>query len=445
MVLPPKDPDIAFEELLQELPAELEEMAREFKAFARPRKIKSPAQLLRAVLLYGGADQSLREVAGTLTLLDEPLTDEAVRGRLQACGPWIKALLGKLLPEPVRVRLPESLRFRVFDGSTVQGPGAEGIWYRLHVGLDLVSLELTHVEVSDRKTGEKLGHYPLGPGEVAVVDRGYCHPEGVKQTLARGAQVVMRLNAHNLPLYDEAGERVDLMKLLKSQPQAPQRCLALWLAPPGAEPSAYRVWVHARRLPPQQADEARRRCWRNAKKGTQPKKQTLYLAGWLLVLSSVPPEVLDTDTVLALYRLRWQVELAIKRWKSLLDLDELRAREGSPLAELWLHGKLLYAQLLERRARKRLGADWGRLDQARSATWWRVWKLFKQELDPLITGVAFWKPERWAECVHRLAERPRRRGLQQLPASAKRVRFCLPEGLNQPPGGVTQPHEISLA
>jgi hypothetical protein len=33
------------------------------------------------------------------------------------------------------------------------------------------------------------------------------------------------------------------------------------------------------------------------------------------------------------------VELAIKRWKSVLDADALRAKAQSPLAEVWLHGK----------------------------------------------------------------------------------------------------------
>lgn len=152
----------------------------------------------------------------------------------------------------------------------------------------------------------------------------------------------------------------------------------------------------------------------------------------MLVLSTLPPTVLDTDTVLALYRVRWQVELTIKRWKSLLDLDQLRAREASPLAPLWLHGKLLYAQLLERRARAQLPPQWGDLDQPRSATWWRVWKLLKQPLDQIISAVALWHPQRWAECVQKLAERSRRRQLQQLPEPLKRLRFGLPTALAAP-------------
>jgi hypothetical protein len=61
--------------------------------------------------------------------------------------------------------------------------------------------------------------------------------------------------------------------------------------------------------------------------------------------------------VARLYRKRWTLELAIKRWKSLLDVAALRARSGGRLAEVWVHGKLLYAVMVEQRARRRLGDE----------------------------------------------------------------------------------------
>ncbi|WP_157174413.1 hypothetical protein [Thiocystis violascens] len=39
----PQPVDLAFEAFLKELPPEYATMAREFKAFARPRKLKTPA------------------------------------------------------------------------------------------------------------------------------------------------------------------------------------------------------------------------------------------------------------------------------------------------------------------------------------------------------------------------------------------------------------------
>ena len=51
MQLPLTDPDTLFEELLQDLPSETVHMARAFKAFVRAKKVKTPAQLLRVVVL----------------------------------------------------------------------------------------------------------------------------------------------------------------------------------------------------------------------------------------------------------------------------------------------------------------------------------------------------------------------------------------------------------
>jgi hypothetical protein len=110
-------------------------------------------------------------------------------------------------------------------------------------------------------------------------------------------------------------------------------------------PATQRVpgWVHAYRLSKEQANRARQACYqRNSKKGHTPQARTVALAAWVLVWTSIAPAQLDGETILRLYRLRWQVEVGIKRWKSLLDVDALRARQGRPLAELWLHGKLLY-------------------------------------------------------------------------------------------------------
>jgi hypothetical protein len=57
MQLPLTDPETLFEELLQDLPAETVQMARAFKAFVRAKKVKTPVQLLRVVLLYCGLDK----------------------------------------------------------------------------------------------------------------------------------------------------------------------------------------------------------------------------------------------------------------------------------------------------------------------------------------------------------------------------------------------------
>jgi hypothetical protein len=79
--------------------------------------------------------------------------------------------------------------------------------------------------------------------------------------------------------------------------------------------------------------------------------------------------------------------------------------------------------LLERRMRRKLGDSWGRLDQERVLTWWRVWGMLKDAVAPMVTGALCWQDEAWAACLNVLAARPRRRRLQQLPPEAVAVLY----------------------
>jgi hypothetical protein len=421
MQSPLTNADTLFEQLLQDLPPETVQLAREFKAFVRAKKVKTPEQLLRLVLLYCGLDKPLREVAGTFTVLYEPLTDQSVAERLRACGPWVKAMLGQMLPMAAVARLPEGLRFVVIDASSIQAPGAKGTDHRLHISMDLVSLQFIDVLVSDVHTGETLKHFTLGPGDVALTDRGYAQAPGMSDAVKRGAALIVRLNPFSVVLCDATGQPLSLSDALKRQKAETIRTLEVVIQASDGKDEV-RGWVHAYRLSTEQAGRARQKCRQRHKKGT-PKVKTLYLAGWVSVFTTLAPEVLSAETIMRLYRCRWQVELAIKRWKSVLDVDALRAKARSPLAEVWLHGKLLYALLLERRMRRQLGDSWGRLDQERVVTWWRIWGMLKDEIAPMVTGSLFWQDEAWAACLKVLAERPRRRKLQQLPPEVVAVLY----------------------
>lgn len=428
MPQPPQDVDTLFEDLLQDLPPETVSMAREFKAFTRARKVKTPVQLLRLVLLYCGLDKSLREVAGSCTLLVESITDSSVAERLAACRPWVRALLAQMVR--CSTTLPAQRRFLVIDGRGIQAPGARGTQYRLHLCMDLVTLTFVSITVTDKRTGESLRHFPLGPGDVAVADRGYGHPATLVQTVQQGADVVVRLNAHNVPVTHPAGTPLDWGRALGHQVPTSMCTLPVQLAVAGVEPLP--LWVHAYRLPEAQANKARRVCRQQSRKqGHQPTPQSLLLAGWVLVVTTLPPTLLPGSTALALYRVRWQIEIAIKRWKSVLDVDLLRARYESPLADVWLHGKLLYVLLLDRRLRRTLGEQWSWLDRVRTATWWRPWKLLRDEVAPRITGLLSCPHPQWGRCLQVLAERPRRRQLQRLPQEVIYV-FALSAPPRQP-------------
>jgi hypothetical protein len=69
----------------------------------------------------------------------------------------------------------------------------------------------------------------------------------------------------------------------------------------------------------------------------------------VVVFTTVPASVLPTEAIVALYRLRWQVELHIKRDKSIGGLDRLPNFRPDTI-EGWVSAKLLLGALARRMA-----------------------------------------------------------------------------------------------
>jgi hypothetical protein len=407
MQLPLTEPETLCEKLWQDLPPETGQMARACQAFVRAKKVKTPAPLLRVVFLYGGVDKSLRAVAGTCTALSESMTDPAVAERLRACGPWGKAMLRRRRPLSAVEPLPQGRRFVGIDASSMQAPGAPGPDPRLPSALALVSLPFLEVFVSDVHTGETRTHCPLAPGEVAVADRGYAHWQGMSAAVQPGADRIVRLPPCSVVRRDAVGAPVELCAAWKRQHTETLRTLAVALWGTGGQ-HAVGGGVQAYRLHAEPANRARHTCRQGHKKGP-PTAASLWVAGGGLVLTPLAPAVRSAQTIMALDRCRWHVESARKRWKSVRDVDALRAKAPRPWAEVWLQGPWRSAWRLERRMRRQWGASWGRLDHERVGTWWRLWGMRKDERAPLMTGAMFWKEEAWAACWKVLRERPRRR------------------------------------
>jgi len=175
------------------------------------------------------------------------------------------------------------------------------------------------VSISDVHTGETLKNLTLGHGDVAITDRGSCHPAGMRDALNKGAQLMVRLHPFSVVLGDPAGQPLELGAALKRQHADTLRTLEVVIHSASGVDEV-RGWVHAYRLSAEQANRARQQCRQRHKTGA-PKAATLFLAGWVLVCTTLAPAVLSAQTIMALYRCRWQVELAIKRWKSVLALD----------------------------------------------------------------------------------------------------------------------------
>jgi hypothetical protein len=421
--------NILFEDFVQALPDDYQQMAYQFGAFCRPRKVRSVYQLLQLVSCYCHVDFSLRSCAAQFACMQGYLSDTAVHKRLKNCVPWVKAMLACVI-QSEKINIAGHLRLIAIDASTVQVPGATGTSYRLHIAMNLNTLELLDVTVTTDKQGENLFHYALQEGDIVVVDRGYNQPRSLVPFIDGGGSVVLRYNPHGMNLYqqNESMDKIDWFKTLR-QKDAQMHAVPVYIK---YETVRVKGFIHAIPLPSEQAEQARRRVRDTAKKkGYTPSAASLYLCTWVLIFDNLPLALLDTEAISNLYRVRWQVELLIKRLKSILNIDMLRAKKDSLLAELYLHGKLLYAAVVDKLARRHFGMISRTLIDERTHTPWRLWTLLASQLNASLMMAMPIQAYYANDCIKALCERPRKRRLQSLPTPVtKLVFFCRDMGVS---------------
>ena len=70
----------------------------------------------------------------------------------------------------------------------------------------------------------------------------------------------------------------------------------------------------------------------------------LEMSEYFVLGTSLNADAFPAERILELYRLRWQVELAFKRLKSIMQLGQL-PKSDPESCQAWLYGKMLYALL----------------------------------------------------------------------------------------------------
>lgn len=352
------------------LPRGWEQQAILSGASERVRGFSTTSSLLRTLLLHVGKGYSLRETvvrakAGGLA----EVSDVALMKRLQKAEGWLRGLCVSLLEEagwevPSEVR---GFNVRALDGTLVKEPGRFGSQWRIHYSVRIPSLVCDHFEVTSVKgagTGESLGRFVAGAGDLVLADRGFCKGPGIEALHRQGAAVMVRLNTSALPLLAGDGSRFKLAGEIAALNQPGQeREWPVWIA--GADGRiGGRLCVI--RKSEESAERSRRHIKRKAQQGgSQPKPETLRYAEYVMIFTTVPASVFSTEEVLEWYRARWQIELVFKRLKTLAELGAIPKHDDRS-ARAWLYGKLLIVLLGQKL--ERLGRDispWGyRLPQA---------------------------------------------------------------------------------
>ena len=324
--------DAKWPKLVTGLPAtvDLETSARRCGALKRRRKIRTAESLLRLVMSNAVGHLSLRDTAAWATLQGMKLSNPAVLKRLKHSGDWLGYLVGRVLAErmPAPTQAGAGYRLRLIDATTISAPGSQGTDWRLHVAYDLEEIRISEVELTDGRGGESLTRFE-----------------------ARGADYIVRTGWNATRLRTATGGDFDLLAAVHDMTEHAVREFQLTIALERGNKQLMPVRLVALRKSDAEAEASIRRARKESRRhGKTPQRETLDAAKCVFLLTSLEPGDVSAEEILALYRLRWQIELLFKRLKSLLRIDELPNKHPEA-ARCWILANLLAALLLEDQAR----------------------------------------------------------------------------------------------
>jgi hypothetical protein len=349
--------DDGWSSFLRVLPQDmdLDGLARQTQALRRRRGVPDAATLLRLALMVGPGGLSLRAAASWAELQGiAKLTDPSLNDRLHAANDFLKAIVARLLADkatgPGR-RWPGRC-LRLADGSSLSEPGAEGTDWRLHAVYDLERGGFSHLDLTDAHGAEALDRGDAVPGEIRLADRNYGQAKALRRFIDSvsgtvGADYVVRLRWSSLRLRHEDGRAFTLIDHLNDLPADQMSSDVAVLIDDGSAQPPLRARVIVLRKPPEVAEVERRRLRQQAsKKQKKLGENSLVAAGYMMLATSLDADQYKAAEVLEMYRLRWQIELAFKRLKSILHLDRLPCTtpRGS---RTWIYAHLILALMLD--------------------------------------------------------------------------------------------------
>jgi hypothetical protein len=417
--------------VLQALFAVAEPLARQTHFVVRLRRLH-PGAFARAFALFlvrypkASLEQLAGELKVTASALGQQLAKPAAADflfallgyalqRLSAAAlrpvaiPLLRRFNGVYLTDGTGLPLPAALADRFAGCGGGDGPddpsavAAVKILVRLRLdGAQAAEVLLGAARTPDVHLLRRLADLPAGALHIA--DLGFFDSAVFADFSIRGVYWLTRLPAR-VSVRPPDGPWQELAWFLRD---LDRRGIGRWdgaLSIVQLAPVPARVFVV--RCPVEEAARRRRKLQdRMRRKGKAAGHRQLTLCDWWVLATNVPAETLTAAEAWELYRSRWQIELAFKRWKSLGGLA-IDRRHAPTRALCELYGKLLGVLLVDWLALHRGGLLSGR-------SVWRAWQIVHEllpQIDLALDGRLDWS-DVLTDLVDRLDRRrqqPRRR------------------------------------
>lgn len=308
------------------------------------RQTKLTGSAFVQTLVFGflaNPDATVEQLAHTAAIAGVSLSPQAIDQRFT---PTAAACLEHVLTDAMRMVqvastplaspiLERFVRVVVEDTTTITLPAAlADVWFgcgahraalKLHVGLDLRTGALQGLSLHDGCAAEnEAAPLALPPGSLWLADLGFFDLSYLATLSQRGVSWLLRYKTGTV-IWGADGQRWDdvVAQLDTFGTDRVEQEVQL-----GTD-RRVTARLLAVRVPQEVVDARRRRRYAQAKRhGRTPSAAALALAAWTILITNVPPSLLTLDEALVVAKVRWQIELLFKLWKSHGQVDAWRSQ-----------------------------------------------------------------------------------------------------------------------
>ena len=199
--------------------------------------------------------------------------------------------------------------------------------------------------ISPESTGETLENFSLQPNDLIIADRAYATITWIEHCKNAGADFIMRLRNKAFNLYEENGSQFQLTEDILKSVGTECHDFIVYYKSKDKELKPIRLCA-VRKTEEEIAAEQKKLDRKESRKQLKISEDTRLSHNYFFVVTSLGTEF-SSEEIMRIYRLRWQVEMVFKRFKSILKMGSMPTKTAAS-CETWLNCKMLLALLIEK-------------------------------------------------------------------------------------------------
>ena len=262
------------------------------------------------------------EAAQTLKAILDAAASEVISADPQVL-PLLEQFNGIYIQDSSWITLPDTLH-DIWEGTSKKDyPNKSEL--KLHLRFDVATGTFEHFQLTNGITADSTVEKQidrLPQGSLRLADLGYFSLQTLQELTDEGVFWISRYKVR-CSVFDNTGKPLCLHKWLKFQTENIIET-DIFIG----SKKRMKVRLVAQRLSEEETEKRRRDInYRAKRKHTQASQARLQLAGWNIYITNIGTDQLTAEQICVIARIRWQIELIFKCFKSLGKVDTSRSKK----------------------------------------------------------------------------------------------------------------------